>query len=68
MSSTTELPTSRLSESPDVMIKRVFRVAQILAAVVYPYGFDEETTENCAENPLRGELQYREQEPKTHAV
>lgn len=50
------------------MIKRVFRVAQILAAVVYPYGFDEETTENCAENPLRGELQYREQEPKTHAV
>ncbi|MBK9122408.1 MAG: hypothetical protein IPM16_04705 [Chloroflexi bacterium] len=68
VSSTTGLQTSGLSESPDVMIKRVLRVARILAAVQYPCDSEEEITEIRAENSLRGELQYREQEPKTHAV
>lgn len=68
MSSRTELQASDRTVSPDVMIKRLLRVARILAAVQCRHGFDDETAENCAENPLRCELRYREQEPKSHTV
>ncbi|MBK9124923.1 MAG: hypothetical protein IPM16_17640 [Chloroflexi bacterium] len=68
MYSTTRLQTSGLIESPDVMIKRVLRVARILAVVQYPCDSEEEITENCAGNPLRGKLQYREEQSKPHTV
>ncbi|MBV6438364.1 MAG: hypothetical protein AELANPGJ_03666 [Anaerolineae bacterium] len=68
MSSKTELQASDRTVSADVMIKRVLRVARILAAVQYPCDSEEEITEIRAENPLRGKLQYREEQSTSHSV
>ena len=59
---------SSASVSADVMLKRVFSVAKILAIVKDPRDFEEEIAENCAKNQHRGELQYREDELTTHTA
>ena len=59
---------SSASVSADVMLKRVFGVAKILAIVKHPRDFEEEIAENRAKNQRRGELQYREDELTTHTA
>lgn len=59
---------SSASVAADMMLKRVFGVANILAIVKQPHDFEAENVENRAKNQHRGELQYREDELTTHTA
>lgn len=63
---TTTAEDSSASVSADVMLKRVFGVAKILAIVKHARDFDEEIAEICAKNRRRAELKYREDELTTN--
>jgi hypothetical protein len=56
------------SETADAMLKRVFKVAKILATVKHSQNVPTETAENRAENRHLGELQYREEDLTTHTA
>lgn len=64
MSSTTDFEVPDVSASTNVMLKRVFGIAKILATVANSRDFQEEFAENCTENLRPVKLQYREDESK----
>lgn len=43
----------------DVMVKQVFKIAEILASVEQPQNFQTEARENRTKNRAQCELQYR---------
>lgn len=52
--------------SPEIMIKRVFGVAKLLAVVNYQRDAEDEVAENHVKNQRSDELRYREDDLTTH--
>ncbi|KXK53114.1 MAG: hypothetical protein UZ13_00925 [Chloroflexi bacterium OLB13] len=59
---------SSASVSADVMLKRVFSVAKLLAVVKHQRDVEDEIAENPVKNQHSSELQYREDERTTHTA
>lgn len=53
-------------ETAETMIKRVFKVARILASANRQDGDESDIAENSAQNQRPDELQYREGEQPEH--
>ena len=52
--------------SPEVMLKRIFGVAKLLAIVSHQRDVENEIAENRPKNQFADELQYREGEQTEH--
>lgn len=54
--------------SPEIMIKRVFGVAKLLAAAQYQRDAEDQVAENRVKNQRSNELRYCEDDLTTHTV